>query len=136
MRSSAAGLQIQAEEEAGFTLVELLVVIVVIGVLVGIAVVGYLGFSERASRTTAKSNVRVVVPALTAFYTEHSTYVGATLTALREQYDLQIDDSSASRYKISSLDDRSYCVQNHVGDWYAWTTGPNEPIESGTASHC
>jgi len=30
----------------------------------------------------------------------------------------------------------SYCVQNHVGDWYAWTTGPNEPIDGGTEGHC
>jgi prepilin-type N-terminal cleavage/methylation domain-containing protein len=133
MRSSAAELQIH---EAGFTLVELLVVIVVIGVLTTVAVVSYFGFSERASRTAAQSNVRVVVPALTAFYSEHSTYVGATLTALREQYDLQIDDSSASRYKLSSLGGSSYCVQDHVGDWYAWTTGPNEPIDAGTVSHC
>jgi prepilin-type N-terminal cleavage/methylation domain-containing protein len=133
MRSSAAELQIH---EAGFTLVELLVVIVVIGVLTTVAVVSYFGFSERASRTAAQSNVRVVVPALTAFYSEHSTYVGATLTALREQYDLQIDDTSASRFKLSSLAGSSFCVQNHVGDWYAWTTGLNEPIDAGTASHC
>ena len=64
------------------------------------------------------------------------TYVGATLTALRQGYDLQIDDSSASRYKISSLGPDSYCVQNRVGDWYAWTTGPNEPIDGGTEGHC
>ncbi len=133
MRSSAAELKTQ---EAGFTLVELLVVIVVIGVLIAIAVTSYLGFSDRASRTAAKSNVRTVVPALTAFYTDNSTYVGATLTTLREKYDLQIDDSAASRYEISDLSDSSYCVQNHVGDWYAWATGPSAPIDSGTSSHC
>ena len=126
----------KTREEAGFTLVELLVVIVVIGVLITIAVVSYLGFSDRASRTTAQANVRTVVPALTAFYTEHSTYAGATLTTLRETYDLQIDDSAASHYKISDLSGSSYCLQNHVGDWYAWTTGPNAPIDAGTASHC
>jgi general secretion pathway protein G len=126
----------KAGEEAGFTLIELIVVIVVIGVLITIAVVSYLGFSDRANRSAAQANVHSVVPALTAFYTEHSTYSGATLTTLREKYDLQIDDSAASRYKISSLSDSSYCIQNHVGDWYAWTTGPNEPIGAGTASHC
>ena len=116
MRSSAAELSVTAGEEAGFTMVELLVVIVILGILMAIAVLGYFGFSERASRTTAKANVRTVVPALAAFHTENSTYTGATLTVLREQYDLQIDDSSASRYKISNLGDNSFCLQNHVGD--------------------
>ncbi|HEY5478449.1 MAG TPA: prepilin-type N-terminal cleavage/methylation domain-containing protein [Gaiellaceae bacterium] len=136
MGSSAAELQLQAGKEEGFTLVELLMVIVVIGVLISIAVVGYLGFSDRADSTVAKANVRTVVPAMTSYYTEHSTYIGATLTTLHEAYDLEIDDSAASRYTISNLNDSSYCLQDHIGDWYAWTTGPNEPIGSGTASHC
>ena len=117
-------------------MIELLVVIVVVGILIAIAVVSYFGFSDRASRTTAKANVRTVVPALTAFHTEHSTYTGATLTTLRAQYDLQIDDGAASRYKISDLSDSSYCLQNHIGDWYAWVTGPDKPIDTDTASHC
>jgi prepilin-type N-terminal cleavage/methylation domain-containing protein len=135
MRSSAAEPPVDPGE-AGFTLVELLVVIVIIGVLASIAVVSYLGFSDRANSTVAKANVRTVVPALTAYYTEHSTYVGATLTMLREAYDLQIDDSAASTYKISNLDETSYCLQDHIGDWYAWTTGPNTSIAAGNSSHC
>ncbi|MGA9762648.1 MAG: prepilin-type N-terminal cleavage/methylation domain-containing protein [Gaiellaceae bacterium] len=133
MRSPAAGLRFY---EAGFTLVELLVVIVVIGILASIAAVSYLGFSDRADSTAAKANVRTVVPAMTAYYTEHSTYVGATLTTLREAYDLQIDDSAASTFKISNLNDRSFCLQDHIGDWYAWTTGPNDSIDAGNSSHC
>ncbi len=130
------GVRKKAGEEAGFTLVELLVVIVILGVLMAIAVVSYLGFSERASRTVAKANVRTVVPAMAAYYTENSTYVGATLTTLRDSYDLQIDDSAASHYKISDLSDDSYCLQDNVGEWYAWTTGPDEPIDADTAGHC
>ena len=136
MRSSAAELRINAGEDAGFTLVELLVVIVIVGVLFSIAVASYLGFAERASRTAAKANVRTVIPALTAFHTDHDTFVGVSLAVLRNQYDLQIDDSASSRYSISNLSDSSYCLQNHVGDWFAWTDGPGMPIDAGTASHC
>jgi prepilin-type N-terminal cleavage/methylation domain-containing protein len=136
MRPSAADLRRRAGEEAGFTLVELLAVLVVIGVLTGIAAVSYVGFREHSSRTTAESNVSSVIPALEAFHTDRDTYVGASLTVLRKQYDLQIDDSAASRYKISSETDSSYCIQNHVGDWYAWTTGPGAPIDTDVTSHC
>ena len=117
-------------------MIELLVVIVIIGALIAIAVVGYFGFSDRASRTAAQANVRTALPALAAFYTEHSTYVGATLTVLRDEYDLEIDDSALSHYKVSGQSVSSYCFQDHVGDWYAWTTGPDAPIDVGNASHC
>jgi len=112
------------------------VVIVIIGALIAIAVVGYFGFSDRASRTAVQANVRIALPALAAFYTEHSTYVGDTTRVLRNEYDLEIDDSAASHYKVSGQNASSFCFQDHIGDWYAWTTGPNEPIDSGTASHC
>ena len=136
MRSPAAELSTRAGEEAGFTLIELVVVMIILGILSAIAVVSYVGFSQRASSATAKANVRTVTPALAEFYTENSTYVGATLTELRENYDLQIDDGAASHYKLSDQSDSSYCIQDHVGDWYAWTTGPGDPIDAGSASHC
>ena len=136
MLSSAAEPRIHAGQEGGFTLIELIVVIVIIGVLTAVAVVSYFGFSERASRTTAQANVRTAIPALTAFYTEHSTYVGDTTRVLRNEYDLEIDDSAASHYKVSGQNASSFCFQDHIGDWYAWTTGPNEPIDVGNASNC
>jgi len=136
MGSSAAERRFHPGEEAGFTLVELLVVMAIIGVLISIAVVAYLGFSDRADSAVARANVRTVVPAMTAYYTEHSTYIGATLVTLHDAYDLDIDASAASRYTISNLSAGTYCIQNHIGDWYAWTTGPDAPINAGNASHC
>lgn len=136
MRRRAADLALPAGQESGFTLVELLAVIVVLGVLTSIAVVSYIGFRDRSSRVAAQANVRTIMPALAAFYTDRGTYVGATLTVLRTQYDLQIDDSVASRYKVSAQTDTSFCAQSQIGDWYAWTTGPAEPIDTSTSAHC
>ncbi|MGD0167382.1 MAG: prepilin-type N-terminal cleavage/methylation domain-containing protein [Gaiellaceae bacterium] len=136
MRSPAADLELHAGEESGFTLVELLVVMVVVGVLIGISVVSYLSFRDHSSRVAAQANVRTIMPALEAYHADQDTYVGATLTELRTQYDLQIDDSAASHYKISAQTDTSFCAQSHVGDWYAWTTGPAAPISTDSSAHC
>ena len=136
MRLSAADLRLRAGKEAGFTLIEIMVVIVILGVLGTIASVTYLGFRDHASRTTAQANVRSIVPAIEAFRADRNTYIGASLTILRDEYDLGIDDSAASHYVIGAETATSYCVQNHTGDWYAWTTGPSQPIDVGAAGHC
>ena len=136
MRSSAADLLVRAERDDGFTLVELIVVMVVIGVLATVAVTSYLGFRDRAARISAQANVRTVIPALDAYHVEKETYAGATLSILRTGYDLQIDDSAASSYKISDETPTSFCLQSAIGGWYAWTTGPSQPIDTDSIDHC
>jgi prepilin-type N-terminal cleavage/methylation domain-containing protein len=136
MRLSATDLRRRAGKEAGYTLIELLVVVVIIGVLATIASVTYLGFRDRANRTTAQANVRAILPALQAFRADRSTYIGASLTVLRDEYDLQIDDSASSNYAISGETDNSFCIQNHTGNWYAWATGPSQPIAVGNVGQC
>jgi prepilin-type N-terminal cleavage/methylation domain-containing protein len=136
MRLSAAQLRRRAGEEAGYTLLELLVVLVILGVLGAIALSTYLGVRDRASRTTAQANVRAILPALEAFHADRRTYVGASLTVLRNEYDLEIDDSAFSNYTISGETDTSYCVQNHIGNWYAWAAGPSQPILVDTVGQC
>jgi prepilin-type N-terminal cleavage/methylation domain-containing protein len=72
--------------EDGFTLVELVMVIVVIGILSAIA----LGFSvaarERAGDATAKSNIRIALPAIEAYRADNGGYAGMTPAALRSGY--------------------------------------------------
>ena len=56
----------KAHRKKGFTLIELLVVITIIGILAGIAFVGFGDVFSTAGRTTAQKNLKTVYEALAA----------------------------------------------------------------------
>ena len=53
-------------EQGGFTLIELMVVVMIIAILIGIAIPAFLGARKRAQDTAAKSNLRNALSSATA----------------------------------------------------------------------
>ena len=73
-------------QEEGFTLVELIVVMVIIAVLLSIAFVFHYGAQERSSDATARANIRTAVPAIEAYRSETGGYAGMTVAGLKTTY--------------------------------------------------
>jgi type IV pilus assembly protein PilA len=71
-------------DERGFTLIELMTVILIIGVLVVMALPTFLGARERASDRAAQADIRNAFAAERAYYTDTLTYTTdpATMTAI------------------------------------------------------
>lgn len=69
--------------EEGFTLVELLVVVIIIAILSAIAIPIYVGQREKAQDAAARSLVRNAVPAVEAYYADNRSYAGATAASLQ-----------------------------------------------------
>lgn len=62
------------KNRAGFTLVELLIVIVVIAILASISVVAYNGIQARARDAQRKHDIQTIARALELYYIDHGQY--------------------------------------------------------------
>jgi type IV pilus assembly protein PilA len=77
-------LRKRREDDEGFTLIELMVVVLIIAILIAIAIPTFLGARQRAQDRAAQSNVRNAFTAEKTFYTDGQAYTGlvADMTAI------------------------------------------------------
>jgi general secretion pathway protein G len=105
--------------EDGFTLIELVVVMVIIAILVTFGLAMHYGARERASDAAAKSNIRTAVPAIEAYRGMNGGYAGMTVAALKTAYSPGIGNIVV---EWAALDD--YCVSSTLSGRTWWKQGP------------
>jgi len=109
--------------EDGFTLLEMLVVLVVIGVLAGLALGFQLGARERAGDAAARSNIRAALPAVEGYRTDFGGYTGMTLETLEETFGHGIHG-----VEILAAAATSYCVRATAEGRTWYKAGPEGEI--------
>jgi type IV pilus assembly protein PilA len=123
MRGAAPGHP-RAAGEAGFTLVELLVVMLVLALLAAIAISSFFNQSEKARDSNAKAAVRTAETAMEIYATGHDgEYTGADASGLRSieptlnDADISVDDAQDDQYQVTATSEtgNEFHITRHPG---------------------
>ena len=79
----------------GFTLVELVIVIVIVGILSIVAVPIYRGYTRKAMASEGKALLGTIQTSQKVYFAEYASYMAVTATGFNEQLDV---DARSNKY--------------------------------------
>ncbi len=116
-------------ESPGFTLVELLVVVVIIGVLAAIAIPAYIGQQDGAEDVAVRSNLQQARIAMSAYISSND---GSVPDRLDDLHDLGLEDSVASTLTLTAgADAGEYCIDGAAATAHWFRVSESAGVEPG-----
>ncbi|GAW92475.1 lamin tail domain-containing protein [Calderihabitans maritimus] len=105
------------KEDSGFTLVEMMVVVVILGTLAAVAIPSFTGKADKAKLNAAKADLKTIGTAIELYYVNYNAYP-ETLNALVGDYisKMPYDPWNNTQYNYDKDNDKGY--------YYVWVKPP------------
>ena len=100
---------------AGFTLLELLIVVAIIGILAGVGIPAYNGYITDSKEETAKNNLRSIAMMQSSYYSDNNSYYLASNTN-------SINTNLFGKSTLDTSGDYDYRTVSHASGFQAVAT--------------
>ena len=123
--------------DGGFSLIELLVVVIIIGILSAIAVPMFLKQKERAADSAMVSDVRNAISEIETYYTVNYAYPNPTADGqpdMGEDFALSPSEGNTFTYSVADDDQVGFCIQSStdkpsIAETVAFSNNPETDSE-------
>jgi type IV pilus assembly protein PilE len=103
MRTVVSNRRWNRKASAGFTLIELVIAMVIIGFLLALAIPAYNEQSRKSRRAGVKANIMSIVQAKERFNTVNGTYVGSPCTDADNYYTVTCPVATATTFTVQAV---------------------------------
>lgn len=119
--------RLQARRRRGFSLIEILIAILLIGILLAVAAPRLLGSRDAANNSAAQQQVNSVITAAMTEFTSRETFAGADATGLQSQVkEVELVPATTSAAMSTDTNARQVSVSATATDWYGAAQGAGQ----------
>jgi type IV pilus assembly protein PilA len=122
----------KTKNQQGFTLIELMIVIAIIGILAAIAIPQFSAYRQRSYNSAAESDLKNAATAQEAYFVDNSTYTADTNLLIGATYGLYISTVGGKRvtFGITAANTSQYTMTaiHPAGNATFQITGPGGSV--------